>query len=55
MAPAAPIVPTAADKRRADLVAFLRDRGCLREAILLREILDAPLAMRRQATHVTTG
>jgi len=53
--PAAPDAPTAADKRRADLVAFLKDRGCLQEAILLREILDPPLAMRRKAAHAFTA
>ena len=47
--------PAAGDKRRANLVAFLKDQGSLREAIILREILDQPLAMRRQATHAFTA
>ena len=53
-APAAS-APAPGDKRRAAIIADLRNRECLREAIILREILGPPLALRRLNTHAFTG
>lgn len=53
-APAA-AVPAPENQRRAALIADLRNRESLREAIILREILGPPLALRRLKTHAFIG
>jgi hypothetical protein len=43
------------NKQREAIIADLKNRDCLREVILLREILGPPLAMRRQTSDAFIG
>ena len=53
VAPVAPRVPSG--YWRAIIVADLANRECQREAIILRDILGPPLALRRRSTHAFIG